>query len=157
MTRNGNDFSKRFPLAAAAVAALPVQSCLLDGEAIVTDDNGLAVFELIRRARHGARAVLCAFDLLALDGADLRRLPIQQRKDRLAKLLHNPAHGIVLNAHYVGDGGKVFREACKLGCEGIVSKRLGSHYRSGRSTSRVKVKNPAAPAVRREAEEDWGR
>ena len=124
ITRNGNDFTRRFPLAASAVAALPVRSCLIDGEAIVTDDNGLAVFELIRRARHGAQAVLCAFDLLALDGADLRRLPIQQRKDRLATLLHNPPHGIVLNAHYVGDGGKVFREACKLGCEGIVSKRL---------------------------------
>ena len=155
ITRNGNDFTRRFPLAASAVAALPVRSCLIDGEAIVTDDNGLAVFELIRRARHGAQAVLCAFDLLALDGADLRRLPIQQRKDRLAKLLHNPPDGIVLNAHYVGDGGKVFREACKLGCEGIVSKRRGSHYRSGRSTSCINVKNPAAPAVRREAEEEW--
>jgi bifunctional non-homologous end joining protein LigD len=64
ITRNGNDFTRRFPLVAAAVAALPVRSCLLDGEAIVTDDNGLAVFELIRRARHGAQAVLCAFDLL---------------------------------------------------------------------------------------------
>jgi bifunctional non-homologous end joining protein LigD len=54
------------------------------------------------------------------------------------------------------DGAIVFREACKLGCEGIVSKRLGSHYRSGRSPHWVKVKNPKAPAVTREAEEDWG-
>ena len=115
------------------------------------------MFELIRRARHGAKAVLCAFDLLELDGVDLRRLPLEQRKDRLAKLLQKPPDGIVLNAHYVGDGAKVFREACKLGCEGIVSKRRSSHYRSGRSTAWVKVKNPAAPAVRREAEEDWGR
>jgi ATP-dependent DNA ligase len=115
------------------------------------------VFELIRRARHGAQAVLCSFDLLELDGVDLRRLPIQQRKDRLAKLLHNPPHGIVLNAHYDGDGEIVFKHACKLGCEGIVSKRRGSHYRSGRSTAWVKIKNPDAPAVRREAEEDWGR
>ena len=157
ITRNGNDFTRRFPLAAAAVAALPVRSCLIDGEAIVTDDNGLAVFALIRHARHGAQAVLCAFDLLALDGVDLRRLPIQQRKDQLAKLLHNPPHGIVLNAHYDGDGAKVFREACKLGCEGIVSKRIGSLYRSGRSPHWIKVKNPDAPAVRREAEEDWNR
>ena len=51
----------------------------------------------------------------------------------------------------------VFRHACKMGLEGIVSKRLGSHYRAGRSPDRLKFKNPAAPAVRREAEEDWGR
>jgi ATP-dependent DNA ligase len=82
ITRNGNDFTRRFPLAVAAVAALPVRrSCLIDGEAIVTGDDGLAVFELIRRARHGAQAVLCAFDLLELDGVDLRRLPLEQRKD----------------------------------------------------------------------------
>ena len=157
ITRNGNDFTRRFPLAAAGVAALPVRSCLIDAEAIVTDEAGLAVFELIRRARHGAQAVLCAFDLLELDGVDLRRLPIQQRKDQLARLLRKPPDGIVLNAYFDGDGAKVFREACKLGCEGIVSKRRGSHYRSGRSTAWLKVKNPAAPAVRREAEEDWNR
>jgi ATP-dependent DNA ligase len=65
--------------------------------------------------------------------------------------------GIVFNAHYVVDGGIVFKNACALGCEGIVSKRLGSTYRSGRSASWVKVKNPKAPAVKREAEKDWGR
>jgi hypothetical protein len=64
---------------------------------------------------------------------------------------------IVLNEHFTEDGAIVFREACKLGCEGIVSKRLGSPYRSGRSPHWVKVKNPKAPAVKREAEEDWGR
>jgi ATP-dependent DNA ligase len=62
-----------------------------------------------------------------------------------------------LAALAVGDGEIVYQQACKLGCEGIVSKRLGSPYRSGRSKHWVKVKNPAAPAVRREAEEDWGR
>jgi ATP-dependent DNA ligase len=59
-----------------------------------------------------------------------------------------------LNQHYVGDGDIVYRQACKLGCEGIVSKRLGSTYRSGRSRQWIKIKNPAAPAVRREAEEE---
>jgi ATP-dependent DNA ligase len=63
--------------------------------------------------------------------------------------------GIALNEHFVGDGDIVYRQACKLGCEGIVSKRLGSLYRSGRSKQWVKVKNPEAPAVRREAEEEW--
>jgi hypothetical protein len=65
--------------------------------------------------------------------------------------------GIALNAHYEGDGRVIFKHACKLGCEGIVSKRLGSPYRSGRSDHWLKIKNPAAPAVRREAEEDWDR
>ena len=65
------------------------------------------------------------------------------------------ASGHRLSEHFVGDGEIVFEHACKLGCEGIVLKRLGSHYRSGRSTAWLKIKNPAAPAVRREAEEDW--
>ena len=73
----------------------------------------------------------------------------------LAELLRRPEPGIALNRHIVGDGDIVYRHACQLGCEGIVSKRLGSTYRSGRSKRWVKVKNPAAPAVRREAEEEW--
>ena len=137
---------------------MPVRrSCLLDGEAIVTGDDGLAVFESIRRARHGAQAALCAFDLLELDGEDLRRTPIEHRKRTLAKVIRGPHPGIVLSEHYAGDGDVVYKHACKLGCEGIVSKRLGSHCRSGRSKQWLKVKNPDAPAVRREAEEDWGR
>jgi ATP-dependent DNA ligase len=155
ITRNGNDFTKRFPLAAAAVAALPSRSCLIDGEAIACDDSGLAVFELIRRARNHGSAILCAFDLLEIDGEDLRRAPIEHRKHRLARLLRRPDHGLVLNEHFSGDGATVYREACLLGCEGIVSKRLGSPYRSGRSQHWIKVKNPKAPAVKREAEEDW--
>jgi bifunctional non-homologous end joining protein LigD len=156
-TRNGNDFTARFPLAAGAIAALPGRSFLIDGEAIVTDDKGLAVFELIRRARNGDAAVLCAFDLIELDGEDLRRAPIEHRKHKLARLVRTPRPGIVVNEHYDGDGDIVFKYACKLGCEGIVSKRLGSPYRSGRVSHWVKVKNPKAPAVKREAEEDWGR
>ena len=62
----------------------------------------------------------------------------------------------MLDEHYEGDGEAVFKHACKLGCEGIVSKRLGSLYRSGRVTHWLKIKNPAAPAVKREAEEEWG-
>jgi bifunctional non-homologous end joining protein LigD len=79
ITRAGNDFSDRFPFIATAVAELPVSSCLIDGEAIVCDENGLAVFELIRRQGAFANAVLCAFDLLELDGRDLRREPIENR------------------------------------------------------------------------------
>jgi bifunctional non-homologous end joining protein LigD len=155
ITRAGNDFAFRFPVAAAAVAALPAHSFLIDGEMIVTDETGLAVFDLIRRQRHERDAVLVAFDLIELEGKDLRRLPIESRKQMLSKLVRGPRPGIVINEHYEGDGEIVFQHACKLGCEGIVSKRLGSTYSSGRSKYWVKVKNPKAPAVKREAE-DWG-
>ena len=91
ITRNGNDFTKRFPLIVAAVAALPVRSWLIDGEAIVSDDSGLAVFELVRSFRHDHAAVLCAFDLLELNGQDLRRLPSEVRKaKRRPRSFRNP-------------------------------------------------------------------
>jgi hypothetical protein len=86
---------------------------------------------------------------------DLRGTPIESRKSALAKLLHATNDGIAFNKHFDGDGMIVFQHACALGCEGIVSKRLGSHYRSGRVDHWLKIKNPAAPAVKREAEEDW--
>jgi bifunctional non-homologous end joining protein LigD len=154
-TRKGNELTTRFPLAAAAIAALPAHSFLIDGEAIVTDDDGLAVFGLVRRQRNGGAAVLCAFDLIELEGEDLRRATIEHRKQKLSRLVRGPRPCIVLNKHYDGDGDVVFEHACKLGCEGIVSKRLGSPYRSGRSPHWLKIKNLRAPAARREAEEDW--
>jgi bifunctional non-homologous end joining protein LigD len=158
ITRAGNDFSSRFPFIAMAVGKLPVRSCLIDGEAIVCDKDGLAVFELIRRHGTGTvrAAVRCAFDLLELDGEDLRRHPIEKRKELLAELLSGPQVSLVFNESFEEDGTSVYRAACELGCEGVVSKRLGSPYRSGRSKYWVKVKNPKAPAVTREREEDWG-
>ena len=103
-------------------------------------------------------AFLYAFDLLELDGTDLRREPIEVRKATLASILRKSRPGVRLNEHLEHDCGlTVFQHACQLGCEGIVSKRLGSRYRSGRSPDWLKFKNPEAPAVRREAEEDWGR
>ena len=91
-----------------------------------------------------------------MDGKDLRRKPLEERKHSLANVLYRERDGIVFNQHYDGDGAIIFKGACALGCEGIVSKRLGSPYRSGRSDHWLKIKNPAAPAVQREAEEDWG-
>ena len=149
ISRNGNDLTSRFPLIATAVTALPARSCLIDGEAIVRDKTGLAVFDLIRGYRSIASAVLCAFDLLELDGEDLRRKPIESRKSALNNLLRGQQSGIVFNQHYKARGETIFRVACQLGCEGIVSKRLGSPYRSGRSKYWVKIKNPKAPAVKR--------
>ena len=137
--------------------ASAVRSSLIDGEAVVCNESGLAVFDLIRGYRHDAAAASCAFDLLELDGEDLRRTPIEERKRILAKLLNHPREGIAFKKHCTGDGAIIFKHARALGCEGIVSKRLGSPYRSGRTDHWVKVKNPEAPAVAREAEEDWGR
>jgi ATP-dependent DNA ligase len=111
---------------------------------------------LIRRHGALASAVHCACDLLELDGKDLRRQPIEIRKHLLAKLLKGSHLSIVINEHFEEDGASIYRAACQLGCEGIVSKRLGWPYRSGRSPHWVKVNNPKAPAVKREAEEDMG-
>jgi bifunctional non-homologous end joining protein LigD len=155
LTRNGNDLGDRFPLAAAAIEALPVRSCVIDGEAIVCDDNGLAVFDLIRGHATNASAILCAFDLLEVNGEDIRREPIEDRKRRLSGLPWLPHDGIALNEAFSGEGAVIYKHACALGCEGVVSKRLGSPYRAGRSTYWLKIKNPNAPAVRRLEEEDW--
>jgi bifunctional non-homologous end joining protein LigD len=100
---------------------------------------------------------LFAFDLLELNGQDLRREPIEVRKTTLASVLRKAGPGVQLNEHLAHPGDVVFRHACKMGLEGIVSKRLGSRYRSGRTNDWLKFKNPEAPAVKREAEEDWGR
>jgi bifunctional non-homologous end joining protein LigD len=118
VTRNGSDFAARFPLVVSAVSALPARSCLIDGEAIVTDEAGLAVFELLRSFRHDHAAVLRAFDLLELDGEDLRRLPIEVHKAGLAQPLRKASQGIALNEHYVGHGDIIYRQACKLAGKG---------------------------------------
>src|SRR5262249_30958539 len=147
-TRNGYDFTTRFPKIAGAIVALPVRSCVVDGEAIVVNREGLSVFDLLRFRQHDYAAVLCAFDLIELDGFDLRQRPLEQRKDTLADLLCGISDGIAFNKHFAGDGLVIFKHACTLGCEGIVSKRLGSGYRAGRVNHWLKIKNPEAPAVR---------
>jgi bifunctional non-homologous end joining protein LigD len=98
-----------------------------------------------------------AFDLIELDGTDLRRRPIEQRKAAVASLLPSTEFAVRLCEHIEDDGPIVFKHACSMGLEGIVSKRKGSPWRSGRTRDWLKFKNPEAPAVRREAEEDWGR
>ena len=155
LTRNGYDFADRFPLIVDAIAALRVRTCIIDGEAVACDGNGLAVFELLHYQRRDQIVTLCAFDLIEREGKDLRTLPIEERKHTLANLLCGSHHGIAFNQHYEDDGATIYKYACALGCEGIVSKRLGSPYRAGRSPHWIKVKNPAAPAVSREAEQDW--
>jgi ATP-dependent DNA ligase len=156
-SRSGNDLTDRFPLIVKALGRLSARSCILDGEAVVCDETGLASFEMLRDHRHGGSAFMWAFDLIELNGDDLRREPLETRKATLASLLTRAAPGLRLVEHMEHDDGPmVFAHACRLGLEGIVSKRRGSPYRSGRTADWVKAKNPQAPAVTREAEEDWG-
>jgi len=156
-SRPGNDFTRRFPLVVEALARLRSRSCIIDGEAVACDENGVASFNLIRYRRHDDSTFLYAFDLIELNGDDLRREPLEVRKATLASIVAKASSGIRFNGHMEGDGPTVFAHACKMGLEGIVSKRLGSRYRSGRSPDWLKMKNPDAPAVTREAEEDWAR
>ena len=142
ITRRGNDWTSRFPLGVEAVNHLKVRSCLIDGEVVCCDERGLARFDVLRRRRNEPHAFLFAFDLLELDGQDLRREPIEGRKTTLASILRKCRPGVRLNEHLAHDSGlTVFAHACRLGCEGIVSKRLGSRYRSGRSPDWLKFKN----------------
>jgi bifunctional non-homologous end joining protein LigD len=157
-SRPGNDLTYRFPLIVETLSRLRSRSCIIDGEAVACDDNGVASFDRIRYRRYDASVFLYAFDLIELDGQDLRRDPLEVRKATLASVLARAGAGFRLNEHIEHDDGEtVFRHACKLGLEGIVSKRKGSPYRSGRSPDWLKMKNPNAPAVTREAEEDWKR
>jgi bifunctional non-homologous end joining protein LigD len=156
-SRPGNDMTRRFPLIAEALTGLRSRSCIIDGEAVACDENGLASFERIRYRQHDGDVFLYAFDLIELNGDDLRRDPLQVRKATLASILTKARPGIWFNEHIEGDGPTVFAHACKMGLEGIVSKRKDSAYRSGRSPDWLKMKNPEASAVKREAEEDWGK
>ena len=116
------------------------------------------MFERIRHRRNDANVFLYAFDLLSLNGKDLRRETIEDRKAALCRLIRPQYPGIQFLDHLEFDDGQmIFEHACELGCEGIVSKRLGSRYVSGRSRDWLKAKNPSAPAMKREAEEDWSK
>ena len=146
-TRRGYDRSGRYPAIARAAAKLRAKSFTMDGEAAVCGPDGIAVFAALHRRRTVTEAMLYAFDLLELDGADLRALPLGERKARLAGLVDRRLTGIVMNEHTDEDGATVFRHACKLRLEGIVSKRLKAPYRSGPSRDWIKVKNPDSPAM----------
>jgi bifunctional non-homologous end joining protein LigD len=152
-SRPGNDLTYRFPLIVEALARLRSRSCIIDGEAV---SCGIASFDRIRYRRHDADVFMWAFDLIELNGDDVRRDPLAMRKATLERILARAAPGIRFNEHLdEEDGPLVFEHACKLGLEGIVSKRRDSHYSSGRSPNWIKSKNPNGPAVKREEEENW--
>ncbi|HEX5046106.1 MAG TPA: DNA ligase D [Gammaproteobacteria bacterium] len=142
LTRRGNDWTDRFAAIAAAARELPCRSALLDGEAVVYDARGLTDFQRLQNSivRGDPSIVLVAFDLLYLDGWDLRAAPLRERKALLERLLDGAPPAIRYSEHVEQDGAAFFREACRLGLEGIVAKRAGDPYAAGRSRSWLKVK-----------------
>ena len=144
-TSEGNDWTLRMPTIAASVRALPVNNVILDGELVAVDAKGNAVFYELPselKARVKAKLVYYAFDLLYLDGFDLRGAELIDRKRVLEALLAD-ALGMQLVKHVehiAGSGELVLDHACKLGLEGIVSKRADAPYRSGRRTEWSRTK-----------------
>jgi bifunctional non-homologous end joining protein LigD len=134
--RSGQDWTDRFRPVARACAALPVETAWLDGEVVVLDDEGRSSFEALQQALGGdGREALryVVFDLLHLDGADLRALALEQRKQRLAALVRRAAGDTLrYGDHVVGRGAAFLRQVCDHGLEGIVSKRRDAPHREGR-------------------------
>ena len=153
-TRRGFNWVDRYPRIIEALHSLPVRSIVIDGEAVVCGKDGKSDFDQLHSGAHDAAVFLFAFDLIELDGEDIRPVPLEQRKGKLEKLLAR-SNGIQFSEHLAGDGATIFAHACKLGLEGIVSKRRDLPYRSGRCRDWIKVKNPASPAVLRIQDGTW--
>jgi bifunctional non-homologous end joining protein LigD len=141
-TRNGNDWSDKFKALVKAAAKLP-PGCLIDGEAVALDDEGRPSFQLLQstlKEQRGANLVFFAFDLLIDRGEDIRKLPNLERKARLAALLEGVSPPILYGDHVVGRGEELFREVCKQGGEGIISKRASAPYKGTRTRDWLKIK-----------------
>ena len=121
--------------------ALPVGNALIDGEAVAFLPDGHSDFAGLRTKAGGERASFVAFDLLGLEGDDLRQRPLEERRDALSRLVAG-VDGVQFTEALAAEGAIVFAHACKLGLEGIVSKRAGSRYRSGPSRNWLKCLNP---------------
>lgn len=147
LTRNGHDWTNRFPSIAAEAPTLGVNTAILDGEAVVLDDKGRSDFGLLQRAigrrpgLHGpGEILLMAFDLLYVDGRDLRRQAQAERRQFLKQLLASRDGSILLSEEVDADGAEFFRAACELGLEGIIAKRRDKPYHSGRRPEWLKIK-----------------
>src|SRR5262245_11530805 len=146
-TMNAADWSKRYPLIRKGAGRIN-GSAVLDAEVVWLDSEGVPNFDALHSRLNDARATALAFDLLMLDGEDFRRKPYLERKAALRKLLRGD-RGIQYVEHAEGHGDKLYEAACKLGLEGVVSKKLNAPCRSGPSKTWIKVKNPEAPAATR--------
>ncbi len=140
-TRHGTDFTARLPRIADAVRTLPVDSALIDGEAVVFRSDGHSDFEALLTKRGTEQASFVAFDLLHVDGKDIRRHPLEVRRADLEALVAGQ-DAILFSGAIEAEGALVFAKACEMGLERIVSKRLGSLYSSGQSRQWLKSKNP---------------
>jgi len=146
ISRNGQDWTARLADLAEAAALLRVKNALLDGEVVVLDEQGVSDFQLLQQAiskREGAKLLYYVFDLLFLDGFDLRAATLEYRKKVLKQLLARSARSakrIRFSDHLRGTGQAVYREACRARLEGVVSKRRDRPYRSGRSEEWLKAK-----------------
>ena len=145
LTRNGHDWTDRFAGVPQAARSLQAETAVIDGEMVVLDERGVSSFARLKAAlgdRVADRLVFYAFDLLHLDGQDLRPLPLLERKRQLELLLAPlpPDHLIRFSEHLIGNGPEIHRNACRLGVEGIIAKRVMAPYRSGRQGDWLKVK-----------------
>ena len=147
---NGNDRTKRYPRIAEEAARLR-EPLIIDAEVVHLSAEGVADFDALHSHTADEKAVACAFDLL-IAGDDIRRRPLFERKATLKWVLRRSRGGIQYIDHTQGDGEEMFAAVCKLGLEGMVSKRLTSIYLSGPSKSWLKIKNPKSPAATRAAD-----
>ena len=141
-SRRGNDWSKRFDYLMSDLVMLPTRECIIDGEAVVQDEQGLTDFGALQAdlAKGGSdRVIYFAFDLLYLDGHDLRRTQLLESKNLLAKMMGENRKRLHYSAHQDGSVAAMLKHACKIGLEGIVSKRADGLYVSGRSNAWTKV------------------
>lgn len=140
-SRNGRNWTASFPTIAAALAALPVQSCVLDGEAVAHDEDGWPDFHGLQSKAGRERAELVAFGLLMINSQDIRPWPLIERRSWLSELMEGAPAGLQFSEH-LENGKALLKRACALNLEGIVSKRKSAPYRSGRSNSWRKIKCP---------------
>jgi bifunctional non-homologous end joining protein LigD len=149
-TRNGHDWTKRYPWIAESALRNRQNKFVIDGEAVVLRVDGIPDFNALHSRRHDDEVQLYAFDILALDGEDLRPLPLSLRKTNLARLLARRPEGIFGAPYEQGEiGPDLFNAACRMGLEGLVSKHRDRPYRPGPSPHWIKVKNRNHPAMDR--------
>ncbi|MBR1156904.1 DNA ligase [Bradyrhizobium sp. JYMT SZCCT0428] len=149
-TRNGFDWSDKYPLITEAALRIRSTSFVLDGEAVLLGVDGISDFDGLHSRKHNDEVQFYAFDMLVSDAEDIRKLPLTMRKTNLARLLARRVDGIFISDFEHGEiGPELFRHACLMGLEGLVSKLDDRPYRPGRSPNWVKIKNPASPAMLR--------